>query len=120
MNLYTRISITLVIIFSSAFSNAATQKIDSLTIKMIRSVGEYHSGDTFDDTVELWFTTSLAWTADVGCTANFRVYIDASKTHMISAAYMAFAAGKKVNINADDTLPVRSGACELSYIDVSI
>lgn len=103
---------------SSATTQAATQKIDNLTIKMIRAVGDYHAGTTFDDTIELWFTSPLEWNSEMNCSITYRVYVDASKTHIVSAAYMAFASGKKVSINADDALPRRSGSCEISYFDV--
>ncbi len=112
--------ISLFLALSSVPVMADGQKIDNLTIKMIRSVGNYHAGDTYDNSIELWFTDSLAWTSNMDCTVNYRVYIDANNQHMISAAYMAFASGKKVNIHADDTLKLRSGSCELSYIDVNM
>jgi hypothetical protein len=38
---------------------------------------------------------------------------------MISAAYAAYISGLTVDINADDTLPMRRTSCELSYMDIN-
>jgi hypothetical protein len=114
------VTILLAASFVSSLANANGQQINDLKIKMIRAVGNYHAGDTFDNSIELWFTASLEWAENMNCSINYRVYIDASHTHLISAAYMAFASGKTVNIHADDSLPLRSGSCELSYIDVNL
>lgn len=103
----------------SFFANATGQQIDNLTITKIRSVGNFHVGSIYDDSIELWFSTSLVWAESMNCTVGYRVYIDASKTHMVSAAFLAYASGKTVNVYADDTLPLRSGSCEISYIDIN-
>jgi len=91
--------------------------IDDLTLSKIRAVGNHH-GTVYDNTIELWFTATLNWPAGSGCTNNYRVYVDAKHSHIISAAYMALASGAKMKINIDNSLPKRSGACEVSYIDV--
>lgn len=110
------IPVILLLMFSNfAFSEGV--HIEGLTISKIRAVGDY-PGDTYDDSVELWFTTALSWPSTVDCTAIFRVYIDAEKSHLVSAAYAAHMAGKKVNIYAEDTLPIRNGSCEISYLDI--
>lgn len=44
--------------------------------------------------------------------------IDKEHHHLISAAYMAFASGKKVNIHVDTDLPIRTGVCEIAFLDV--
>jgi len=61
-------------------SFGATQKIDNLKIQKIRAVGNYHSGDTYDDTIELWFTTALNFSDTISCTQDFRVYINTNHT----------------------------------------
>jgi len=98
--------------------SASNEKINGLTIKFIRAVGDYSAGNTYDNTIELHFTTGLIWPTDSSCKVTYRVMIDAKNTHLISAAYMAYTSGMKVNINADDSLPIRGGACELSYLDI--
>lgn len=118
MNITIKAAVATLALFCSLNGTASTQKIDGLTIKSIRAVGNYHNADTFDDTVELWFSSSLNWSDDVSCSADYRVYIDADNAHMVSAAYMAFASDKKVSIFVDDSLPVRYGSCEISYLDV--
>ena len=96
---------------------AGNEYIGNLSIKMIRTVGDY-SSTTYDNTIELWFTKPLVWPSNSSCTDTRRVYIDAKHTHIISAAYTAFVSGRKVGINADDTLKKRGGACELSFLDL--
>lgn len=88
-----------------------------LTISKIRAVGDYQ-GTTHDNTVELWFTTSLSLPGGALCTDGSRAYIDARNTHMVAAAYQALASKTRVSINLDDSLPVRGGACGISFIDV--
>nr|WP_139063219.1 hypothetical protein [Vibrio nigripulchritudo] len=90
--------------------------LNSLEIKFIRAVGDY-SGSTYDNTIELWFTNPLVWPSS-SCTDTRRVYVDSKHQHIISAAYTAFAANKKVNVHVDSTLPKRGGACEVSYLDI--
>lgn len=80
-------------------------------------MGDYQ-GTTYDNTVELWFAAPVVWPSGSNCTATFRVYIDAKNKHVVSAAYLALATGRKVNINVDDTLPNRAGSCEVSYLDI--
>ncbi len=119
MNLRKKTLILITILLASIYVNAGDQFIQELKIKKIRAVGNYNSGETFDDTLELWFTSGLVFSEDVTCTTTFRVYVDAAKNHMVSAAYMAYASGKTVGILVDDTLPKRGGACEISFIDVN-
>jgi hypothetical protein len=33
-------------------------------------------------------------------------------------AYLALSSGRKVDIKLDDTLPIRDGACEVSFLDL--
>ncbi|WP_251359726.1 hypothetical protein [Kangiella sp. TOML190] len=89
----------------------------NMQIKFIRAVGDY-AGTTYDNTIELHFTTPLSWPAGSACTNTKRVMIDSKHTHLISAAYAAFTTDRKVNINTDTTLPNRNGACEVSYLDI--
>jgi hypothetical protein len=118
MKSFSKMVVGMLVVLASASATSATQKIENLSIKSIRVVGDYHKAEVFDDTIELWFTTSLAWSANMSCTVNYRVYIDASKSHLVSAAYMALATDKKVSIFADDSLPMRYGSCEISYLDI--
>ena len=108
----------LALLLASFFVQAETNNAKGLTISKIRAVGNYESGTTYDNTVELWFSEPISWPETSGCTATYRVYINADNQHMISAAYLAFASGKKVNINANEALPIRNGSCELSYLDI--
>lgn len=102
----------------SSYASAADRSQTGLTISNLRFVGDYQGG-TFDNIVELWFTTNLVWAPGSNCTSGTRVMIDATKNkHLIAAVLMAHATGRKVNINVDDTLPIRDGACEVSFIDV--
>ncbi|MBY0444262.1 MAG: hypothetical protein K2Q15_03525 [Burkholderiales bacterium] len=100
------------------YSNAANLQQYGLSIQKIRSVGDYE-GQTFDSTIELWFTAPLNWPSGSACTTTFRVFIDAKHKQLISAALLALATGRKVDINVDDSLPIRSGSCEVSFLDVS-
>lgn len=89
----------------------------NLTISMVRAVGDYQ-GTTYDNSFEIWFTTPLAWPAGSRCAVPYRVIVDAKNKHLIAAAYLALASGKKVNVNVDDNLPIRDGSCEVSFLDV--
>ena len=111
------IFLTLVMTLMSPTIFAENIKLLNLQIQMIRAVGDY-SGSTYDNTIELWFTSPLVWPSSA-CTDKKRVYVDAKHTHIISAAYTAFVAGKKVNVHVESTLPKRGGACEVSYLDIT-
>ena len=52
------------------------------------------------------------------CNETTRVYVDVKHKHIISTAYLAVASKKKVNIHIDDALPIRTGACEISFLDL--
>lgn len=102
--------------FTSAASANDYQQY-GLTLSKIRAVGDYQ-GTTFDNIIELWFSAPLAWPAGSNCTSTLRVIVDAKNKQVVAAAYLALATAKKIDINVDDTLPVRSGACEVSYLDI--
>jgi hypothetical protein len=90
----------------------------NLTISKIRAVGDYQ-GTKYDNTIEIWFSSLPNWPSGAPCTnALPRVIIDAKNKQLVAAAYLAMATGKKIDINVDDTLPIRDGACEVSYLDV--
>jgi len=113
---YRSLLLTLLLFFSSSVL-AGTTSITGKILSKVRAVGDY-PGATYDNSVELWFTTPIVWPSNVSCTNTYRVYIDAKYTHLVSAAYMALASGKTINFHVDDQLPNRSGSCEISYIDV--
>lgn len=96
---------------------AGTAYIQNKKISKIRAVGDYPA-TTYDNSVELWFSTPIEWPTTVNCTNTSRVYIDAKYNHLVSAAYMALAAGKTVSVHVDDQLPNRDGSCEISYLDI--
>lgn len=96
---------------------AAEYRLNGVEIARIRVVGDYPH-DEYDQTIELWFKTPLNWPAGSACPNTQLVYVDARHQHMISAAYMAFASSSTLDIVAETTLPIRNGACELSYFDV--
>lgn len=105
------------LMFLSSSLLAGTATINGKVLSKVRVVGDY-PGSTYDNSVELWFTTPIVWPSGVNCTNTSRVYIDAKHTHIVSAAYMALASGKTVNFYADDQLPNRNGSCEISFLDV--
>ncbi len=111
-------SVFAVLVLASQAVSAADFHFEGLTINKIRTVGNYQQGTTYDDTIEIWFTAPPTIPASSGCTSSFRLYIDAKKTHMVSAAYIAYSAGKKVAVNIDNTLPIRDNSCEVSYFDL--
>ena len=96
---------------------AANQSASGLKIKSIRAVGNY-AGTAFDNTIELWFTTPLAWPEASPCRNTVRVYVDTTNEHIVSAAYFSVSSNKTVRINVDTTLPIRGNACEVSWMDV--
>ena len=101
----------------AATSLAATIDVSSLKILFVRAVGQYQD-PAYSNTMELWFTTPLTFPAGSPCTETKRVYIDSKNYHLIAAAYMAFSKARTVNITLDTTLPIRAGACEITYLDV--
>lgn len=109
--------LALALMYAASSAFAANYSKEGLTIKRIRAVGDYE-GTTFDNTIELWFTTDLDWPTASQCGTGSRVYIDAKNKHMVATAMLAFSLGKKVNINIDTSLPNRYGACEVSYLDI--
>lgn len=101
----------------SVVTAAAEIQRYGLTIGRIRAVGDYQ-GAMHDNTVELWFTAPLNLPGGALCTDNSRAYIDAKHTHMVAMAYQALATKTRVSINLDDSLPVRGGACGISFLDI--
>ena len=99
---------------------AGSQFIEGLKISRIRTVADYGGSDTtYDNSIELWFTVSLPFNSSVPkCTERSRVYIPLEHVHLISAAYAAQMNNKSVNIMVDDSLVVRNGSCEISFLDV--
>lgn len=109
--------IAIVLLGSSFATHATEHTITGLSIRMMRSVGDY-SGTTYDNTMEIWLTTPITWPAGSKCLDTTRVVIDAKNKHLIATAMMAFAMNKTININVDDTLPMRGVACEVSFVDI--
>ncbi len=104
-------------IVTASDSYAARCKEDDISISMVRAVGDYPSSTAHASTVEIW-TGNRPWCNLVACTSKNRAVVDSKHAHVISAAYMAFASGKKVNITIDDALTTRNGICEITHIDV--
>jgi len=100
------------------FVKAEGELIKNLEIKFIRVVGDYSPNTTHDGTVELHFKSPITWGSTSTCIDPNRVIIDAKQTHLVSSAYMAYASNMKININVNTVLPVRSGICEIAYLDV--
>lgn len=114
-----KIATFLLITLLGLATNALATAFDlpTLNIQFVRAVGQYQDPQ-FSNTVELWFTTPLPLPAGSRCTDTRRVYIDSKNYHLVAAAYMAFSKGRSVHIALDDTLPIRGGACEVTYLDV--
>jgi len=112
-----KVILLLLMALLSQVTYASGQYITNLEIKRIRAVGDY-PGSTYDNTIELWFTVPLTFEAKMLCTKTYRVYVNSSNQHLISAAYMAKATNSKVGVYINDQLPIRNGSCEISYIEV--
>jgi hypothetical protein len=92
-------------------------QINGLAISFVRVVGPYQDA-TYRDTVELHFTAPLVFPAGVPCTDTSRVYIDAKNYHLVAAAYAAYLKPRRINISVNNSLPLRGGACEISFLDI--
>jgi hypothetical protein len=101
----------------TANSSASLIETAGQHIQFIRAVGQFQDPQ-FSNTLEVWLTTPMSFPAGSPCTEGRRVYIDSKNYHLVAAAYMAFAKGRSVNIAVDDTLPIRVGSCEVTYLDV--
>lgn len=99
------------------FVHAADYELGGYTIQRIRAVGQYQDSQ-FSDTIEVWFTTPIAYPAGTKCATTSRVYIDARHYQVVAAAYLAFSKGRTVNFAISEALPVRAGACEITYLDI--
>lgn len=98
--------------------HAAPAEWDNLRILRIRAVGNYADA-TFANSVEIWIANPTPLPARLTCTVNFRIYVNANSKNIVAAAYLALATGKTINAWLDDTtLPIRTGACEASYLDL--
>lgn len=110
--------LSLILVMFGSHARASDIYIGDLTISKIRAVGEYYS-PAFSNTIEIWFSSPLIFPSGAKCAPNsYRVHVDIKHKHIIASAYLAFATGKKININVDDQLPIRGGGCELSYLDI--
>lgn len=110
-------SIVTCMMLASTSANAADSYLTGVTITRMRAVGDYQ-GTTFDYTFEIWLSTPPSYTSGSGCTSTYRVFVDAKNKHIYATALLALATGRKLNINVDDTLPIRGGACEVSFLDI--
>ena len=91
----------------------------NVTINAIRPVSASNHNEKHKNTVELHHSErNYCSLSDCAPANRYRVIIDANDTHVVSAAYMAFVAGKKVNITIDTGLGNRSGICVISYLTV--
>lgn len=115
--IYAPLVATIMLVLGNQLAHATDYQQNELTITRVRAVGDYAS-TTYDNTVEIWFAGTLVYPSGSKCTASYAVVVDAKHKHIIAAAYFAFASGRKVNINVDDTLPNRTGMCEISFLDV--
>lgn len=98
-------------------AHATDSYLTSIAITRIRTVGDYQ-GTTFDNTTEIWFNGPVNYGAGSRCASAFRVFVDVKHKHIVSAALLALSTSRKVNINVDDTLPIRDGACEVTFLDI--
>jgi len=105
-------------LFSVRCAQSAEIMLPGLKIQSIRAVGQYNPSQQFNDTLEMWFTTPLVFPAGSNCIETRRVIISAKNYHLVAAAYLAFTKGRTVNVAVDDTLPIRAGSCEVTYMDV--
>jgi len=103
---------------SLLLKNAQAQEVVNLKIVKIRVIGNY-ANQNLANTLELWFSSPINWAQGSKCTDSRRVYVDAKHKHIVSAAYLAIASKKQVNIYADPNLPIRNGVCEISYLDIN-
>ena len=77
-----KILVMLSLVLSLSVS-ATNYSIPNLTIKKIRTVGNYAGANTtYDNTIELWFTVPLTYTSAVNCTSTYRVYVNADNQHI--------------------------------------
>jgi hypothetical protein len=97
---------------------AVDTRLDDITITRLRAVGDYTAASTYDQTLEIWFNQPISYNSGSRCTSTFRVFIDARDRHLVATAHLAFATGKRININVDDNLPIRDGACQVSFLDL--
>lgn len=97
---------------------SAETAISGLHIKSIRSVGQYNPSQQFNEVVELWFTEPLVFPINSLCKDSRRLIVNSKYYHLVIAAHLAFSKGRTINVAIDETLPVRDGACEISYFDV--
>jgi hypothetical protein len=104
-------------IASAQSATAGYAVYSGVSIQKLRVVGDYQ-GTTFDNTLEVWPTTPLPPSAS-NCTSTYKFYIDSKHRHLVAAVYLALASGKKIEVTVDDALPVREGACEAAYLDIS-
>ncbi|KZN68810.1 hypothetical protein N478_14195 [Pseudoalteromonas luteoviolacea S4060-1] len=99
---------------------SATCEETNVKITSIRAVSEQFPQAPHKNTVELHHEMRDYCSLDACSTANrYRVAIDGADNHIISAAYMAFASGKPVNIFVDTNLGTRSGICVVSYLTIA-
>ena len=90
----------------------------NIAITRIRTVGDYQ-GTTFDNTFEIWFDGPVTYATGSKCTSTYRFIVDAKNKHIYASALTALLTGRKVSVNVDDTLPIRDGACEVSFLDIA-
>jgi len=92
----------------------------NVTINSIRAVSSGYHNDKHKNTVEIHHDVRNYCDLSACADSNkYRVVVDGADQHIISAAYMAFAAGKSVNIVIDTDLGTRNGICVITYLTVT-
>ena len=99
-------------------SVAETATFSDMTIQSIRAVGDYPGSELYDETIEIHFTQPITWSSTLSCTGTDVVYVNASDSHVVSAAYTAMIAGKTVSAFTSDSAEVRGSYCTVSWLEI--
>ncbi len=117
-NIFNLFLLTVTVAMTSNVS-ADTCEETNVTINGIRSVSGNYPTAKHQNTIELHHEVREYCSLSACAASNkYRVAIDAADAHIVSAAYMAFAAGKEVNIFIDTDLGTKHGICVVSYLTV--
>ncbi|MES1192620.1 MAG: hypothetical protein ABUS47_16285 [Steroidobacter sp.] len=100
---------------SVAMANVGVR--DNLTISLLSPMSSNRPSSTVNQGLtRVYFTASAAW-GITGCRSDAGD-VQAGDSNVLAAIMMAFATGKQIKVEVDDTLPTANSVCRITAIYV--
>lgn len=106
-----------IMLLVSTVASANVGVRDNLTIKLLSPMSSNRPSSTVNQGLtRVYFTVSAAW-GTTGCRTDAGD-VQAGDSNILAAIMTAFATGKQMKVEVDDTLPTANGVCRITAIYV--